>query len=94
MGTPLGRSANLANRVNESPPRGTETHRARARERERDGERKAQRSAKCPADEEENFTSHPVHVGRHVAGVLRGREAEIGVLVVSVALVAFGRHRH
>lgn len=40
------------------------------------------------------FTSHPVHVGRHVAGVLRGPESEIGVLVVTVALVVFGRHRH
>jgi len=40
------------------------------------------------------FTSHPVHVGRHVVGVLRGPESEIGVLVVTVALVVFGRHRH
>lgn len=40
------------------------------------------------------FTSHPVHVGRHIAGVLRGPESEIGVLVVTVALVVFGRHRH
>lgn len=40
------------------------------------------------------FTSHPVHVGRHVVGVLRGPESEIGVLVVIVALVVFGRHRH
>lgn len=40
------------------------------------------------------FTSHSVHVGRHVVGVLRGPESEIGVLVVTVALVVFGRHRH
>lgn len=41
------------------------------------------------------LTSHPVHVGRHVAGVLlSGPESEIGVLVVTVALVVFGRHRH
>lgn len=40
------------------------------------------------------FTSHRVHVGRHVVGVLRGAESEIGVLVVAVALVVFGRHRH
>jgi len=40
------------------------------------------------------FTSHPVHVGRHVVGVLRGPESEIGVLVVTVTLVVFGRHRH
>lgn len=40
------------------------------------------------------FTSHPVHVGRHVVGVLRGPDSEIGVLVVTVALVVFGRHRH
>jgi len=40
------------------------------------------------------FTSHPVHVGRHVVGVLRGPESEICVLVVTVALVVFGRHRH
>lgn len=40
------------------------------------------------------FTSHPVHIGRHVAGVLCGPESEIGVLVVTVVLVVFGRHRH
>lgn len=40
------------------------------------------------------FTSHPVHVGRHVAGVLCGPESEISVLVVTVALVVLGRHRH
>ena len=40
------------------------------------------------------FTSHPVHVGRHVVGVLRGPASEICVLVVTVALVVFGRHRH
>lgn len=40
------------------------------------------------------FTSHPVHVGRHVAGVLCGPESEISVLVVTVVLVVFGRHRH
>lgn len=40
------------------------------------------------------FTSHSVHVGRHVAGVLCGPESEIGVLVVTVDLVVFCRHRH
>jgi hypothetical protein len=40
------------------------------------------------------FTSYSIHVGRHVVGVLRGPESEIGVLVVTVALVVFGRHRH
>lgn len=60
--------------------------------------RRRHRRATAPSSSAEcmrfYFTSHSVHVGRHVAGVLCGPESEIGVLVVTVDLVVFCRHRH